>query len=189
MDRRRTRKFGESGFTILESLIAIMILAFGLMAVVTMIDVSRSTGTLSKNTTKALELATWMMDKIRFETSLTTQTFSTDRTKLLSFDNDGTGNVVLDTNAAADPANEPGKSTCQQWRALLQGLAVPTQGGINYLGANALLGNFLSQARGTVSIKTFDPDHGNNHYIVVTVSWQEVLPHHVTVTSVLAAAE
>jgi prepilin-type N-terminal cleavage/methylation domain-containing protein len=154
------------GFTLLETLISVTILAFGLLAVVTMLDVSLSASTLSRDTTKATELAGWMIDRIHQDTQLATQPYTASIASLLTYDNDATGEIKLDTDATADPVNEPGRTTLQQWRALLQGAAIA-----NYIGADQLRGDRLPSGRGEVTIVPYDANHGWNHLVTVTVSW------------------
>jgi type IV pilus modification protein PilV len=174
------------GFTLIEALIGLFLLAFGLMAVVTMMDWSFNASTLSKTTTKATHLASWMMDRIKQDTSLVTQVYSTNIASLRSFDNDATTNVVVDTSSAVDPALEPGRTAVREWRALLQGLAV---GAPVFLGQDTLPGDRLPQARGIVTITPYDPTRAGNHRVVVQVTWQGVLTRGVRLESVLATAE
>ena len=144
----------------------ITILAFGLMAIVTMLSYSAESGNLSKNTTKATHLAAWMMDRIKQDTSLQSQVYSTFKQNLLTFDNDASVNIVLDTDIANDPIAEPGRTACQEWRALLQGLAVP-----GYMTVNQLPGDRLPSARGVVTITPDSANRGGNHIVVVRVTW------------------
>lgn len=174
----------EKGFTLLESLVAIVILAFGLMAVVTMMDVSFSATNLSKSTTKATHLASWMMDRIKQDTSLRTQAYSTDITRLRSFDNDASGTIAVDTSVAMDPATEPGRSAVQQWRTLLQGGAVA-----GYIEANRLPGDRLPEAQGRVFITPYKTEHAGNHQVVVQVTWTGILTRGVRLETVLVTAE
>jgi type IV pilus modification protein PilV len=178
------------GFTLIEALIAITILAFGLLAVATMLDVSFSAGTLAKNTTKATELASWMMDRIRQESSLATQPYTTSIIGLRTYDNDATADLIIDTDIAADPALEPGRTAAQQWRALIQGLAVPSVP--NYMGATQLRGDRLPRGRGRVTIVPYDANKGGNHSVTVLVTWSlpaGLFARGVQLQSVLATAE
>ena len=169
--RSATLSENTGGFTLLEALMGITILAFGLMAIVTMLSYSAESGNLSKNTTKATHMAAWMMDRIKQDTSLHSQVYSTFKQNLLTFDNDATAGIVIDTNIANDPIAEPGRTACQEWRALLQGRAVP-----GYMTANQLPGDRLPGARGVVTIlpDSVNPDRGGNHVVVVQVTWQGI---------------
>jgi len=177
------------GFTLLEVLVAITILAFGLLAVVTMLEVSFSSGTYAKNTTKATELAAWMIDRVRQDSSLITQPYSTNITSLRSYDNDASAALVIDTSLAADPAREPGLTACQQWRSLLQGAAIA-----NYMGANTLRGDRLPNGRGVMTIVPYDANNGGNHMVTVDVTWSLpgaglIFRRFVRMETVLATAE
>lgn len=190
MIRSALHKDRQGGFTLLETLFAIMILAFGLLSVITMIDVSYSAGSLAKNTTKATELAGLMMDRIRQDTSLATQPYTASITSIRSYDNDATTSVILDTDSAMDPLNEPGKTALQQWRALIRGLAVPSVP--NYMGADQLRGDRLPRGRGQVTIVPYDASKGGNHSVMVLVTWSlpsGIISQGVRLESVLATSE
>ena len=174
----------KKGFTLLEALVGMAILSFGLMAVVTMMDVSFNASTLSKHTTKATHMAAWMMDRIKQDTSLITQVYSTNIASLRSFDNDATAAIYISTKNAADPAAEPGRTAVVEWRALLQGLAVP-----GHMGQSQLPGDGLPQAVGVVEIIPYDPNRAGNHTVIVQVNWQSILTRGVRLESVLATAE
>lgn len=180
---------GQRGFTLLETLVAVTILAFGLLALVTMLDVSFSASTLAKNTTKATELAAWMLDRVRQDSSLATQPYTTSIANLRSYDNDATPALVIDTNIAADPANEPGRTACQEWRALIQGTAIA-----NYMGANTLRGDRLPLGQGVMTVLAYDPNNGGNHLVTVSVTWnlpgsRGIFRKGVQMETVLATAE
>lgn len=187
MERSILKNSDHRGFTLIEALIAITILAFGLLAVMTMFDVSLSAGSLAKNTTRATELASWMMDRIRQDTSLATQPYTTSIASLQSYMNVARPpERLFRTDVAADPPAEPGRTTCQQWRALLQGAAV------DYMGANTLRGDRLPNGLGEVSIIPYDVNKGGNHTVVVTVTWTVtgmLFSRGVRLESVLATAE
>jgi len=180
----------NKGFTLMEALFAITILAIGLLAVITMIDASFAAGSLSKNTTRATELASWMVDRIKQDTSLATQIYTIDRTKLLTYDNDSSTAIRIDSSLATDPANEPGRTAVRQWRALIQGLAVPSTS--NYMGANTLRGERLPAGQGIVTITPNDANKAGNHTVIVQVIWRTpggALARGVTIESILAASE
>lgn len=189
MNTTADTRTGQRGFTLLETLVAVTILAFGLLAVVTLLDVSFSASTLAKNTTKATELAGWMIDRVRQDSSLTTQPFTVNIQSLRTYDNDATPSVVIDTNIVADPANEPGRTACQQWRALLAGAAIA-----NYIGANTLRGDRLPLGQGVMTIVPYDANNGGNHSVTVNVSWslpgaRGIFRKGVQLETVLASAE
>ena len=138
--------------------------------------------------TRATELASWMVDRIRQDSSLTTQIYTTNLTNLRTYDNDATALIRGDTSSAVDPVSEPGRTAIQQWRALIQGNAIA-----NYMGANQLRGERLPAGQGTVMITPNDPNKAGNHTIIVNVTWRTpggVLSRRgVTIESVLAASE
>ncbi len=145
----------DNGFTLLEALIAIAILSVGLLAVVTMIDISFSASTLGKNTTKATELASWMMDRLRQESSLSTATYSTNITNLRTFKNDPSSTatrIILDTNIATVPA-DPGGTIFSAWKTLIQDPAN------------------LPNGRGVVTILPYDANKSGNHTVNVQITW------------------
>lgn len=182
--RATTLHKDERGFTLLETLVGMAILSFGLMAVVSMMDWSFNASVVSKHTTKATHLAAWMLDRIKQDSSLTTQIYSTNITSLRSFDNDATPDIVIDTASAADPVAEPGRTAVQEWRALIQGLAVP-----GFMAQSQLPGDALPQARGVVTIIPYDPNRAGNHTVIVQVNWQSILTRGVRLETVLATAE
>lgn len=147
----------NSGFTIVEALFAIAIFGFGILSVITMIDVGFNAGTLSRNMTTCTELAAYMMDRIRFDAMSTTDPFSAELTKLSSF--------AMDTNSAA-PASAPGSTAFAAWQDLVQ--------------------KNLKNGRGTVTVAQTDSVSLPKHYTVsVTVSWTTVLTRKVELKSVI----
>ena len=152
---------GQKGFTLLEALVAITILAFGLMAVVSMINVAYLSAERSRNTTRAAELAAWMVDRVSFETSSPVQPYTADAGRLRTLDNDATANFVCDTSAAGDPLNEPGRTLCSQWRALIR-------------PAIQNASTALPGGRGVVTVIPNDPAWDGNHRVTVQVFWQMV---------------
>ena len=161
---RYARTLREKGFTLIEALVGIMILMFGLLGVITMLDVSYSSGTLSRNMTMATELGTHMLDRIRFDSITVDDPLVADIEKLRSFSNTG-GSVILDTNNA-NPALEPGLSAFQEWQQLVR--------------------TNLPNGRGIVTIVPFDPTRANNHSVSVRITWKGVLTRGVVLETVLA---
>ncbi len=153
----------DRGFTIPEVLISIAILAFGLLAVMTMIDVTYSWGTFSRNMTTATELAQDMLDRIHMEAMSTAQPFSTDTNKLSTFDNDGTAAIIMDT-ANGNPAADPALTAFRRWQPLIRA---------------------LPNGRGVVNVVLNDPANANNHTVTVTVTWRSALPRGVVVQTIL----
>lgn len=152
---------GQNGFTLLEALVAVTILAFGLMAVVSMINVAYLAAERSRNTTRATELATWMVDQIAFNTSSPLQPYTADANRLTTLDNDASAAIICDTDTAGDPLNEPGKTLCSQWRASIRPAI-----------QNAMTA--LPGGRGIVTIIPNDLQWDGNHRVTVQVFWQMV---------------
>ena len=146
----------NDGFSLLEGLIAIAIFGFGLLAVVTMLDVGFNAGTLSKNMTTSTELAAFMMDKIRFDAMSTTDPFSADLTKLNSFS--------MDTNASA-PASGPGSAAFTEWQQLVR--------------------NNLRNGQGIVTIVRTDPTLPQHYTVTVRVTWNVLLTRGAMLESVI----
>jgi len=146
----------DRGFTIPEVLISIAILAFGLLAVMTMIDVTYTWGSFSRNMTNATELAQDILDRIRMESASTAQPFSTDVDKLSTFNN-------MDTESG-NPAADPALTAYTRWRPLVR---------------------VLPDGRGVVNIILNDPANANNHTVTVRVTWRSVLPRGVEVQTIL----
>lgn len=89
---RRARS-AEAGFTLVEALVAIVVLVFGLMAVTNLMIVAASSNSVANQGTAAVTSATHVMDMIR----------STTFTDLTS------GGTLMDTSDAgsAPPCNDP----------------------------------------------------------------------------------
>ena len=140
---------GQKGFSIVEALVAMFILSFGLLAIIAMLDTSFGASVYSRDHTRAMELAACMIDTIRQQV-MTNEGVDDDR--LITFDNDGTTNLVLDTASATVPAFEPGKTEYNQWKSLI---------------ANS----GLIAGRGIVTIVAQDTNFANNTYLEVEVRW------------------
>lgn len=162
---KKARVATQKGFTLLEALVGMMILIFGLLAVVTMLDVSFSTGTLSKDMTTATELATYMQDRLRFESSARNDPIASDLAKLGTFTNSMGADLVLDTSAPA-PASEPGRSAFLDWKQRIES-------------------STLQNGRGKVTIDLDDAGSANNHKVSIEVSWQGLLRRQVVINSIL----
>jgi type II secretory pathway pseudopilin PulG len=68
MDRATADRRGEGGFTLVETLVAIVILVFGLMAVTNLLLVAASSNTVANQGTAAVNSATRVMDMIKITT-------------------------------------------------------------------------------------------------------------------------
>ena len=160
---------GERGFTLIEALVAIVILGFGLLAVVTMIDVSFSATSLSRDTTRATELATMMLDRIIFETGSPNQPYTADLVRLQTF--------TCDTASAVNPASDPGKTACQEWKTAF-----------NPVIRNAATS--LPGGRGVVQITPNALAVSGSHRVHIEVTWQSVFPRQpLVIETYLASSE
>jgi Tfp pilus assembly protein PilV len=89
--RDREGRGAEAGFTLVEALVAIVVLIFGLMAVTNLMLVAASSNTVANQGTAAVTSATRVMDMLK------TTTF-TDLT---------TGGTTFDTADGGDPCDDP----------------------------------------------------------------------------------
>lgn len=147
---RKTPLKTQKGFSILEALVSLGILAFGVMAVITMLDTSFWAGRLSKDYTQCLDLATYLIEEMRYQVTSEKNIGGVDDNKLNTYDNDGTSDIVMDTDLAP-PISDPGKQTFERWSKLLK---ERFQGG-----------------RGVVRIVRYDPDYANNTSVKITIEW------------------
>lgn len=158
---KNARKLQERGFTLIEALVATFVLAFGLLAVITMLDVAYNAGSISRDRTIAMELAQTMLDRIVQESRSRTLPFSADANRLSTYVN---GGGVMDTNGG-NPASDPALTAFVQWQPLVQ--------------------QSLPNGQGIVNIGLNDALYANNHRVTVSVSWGALLPRQVTVETVL----
>jgi type IV pilus modification protein PilV len=137
----------QAGFSLVEALISIAIMAVGCLAVITMLDTAFSAGQVSRDYTLGADLAADMLDTIRNQ--VMTQ-IGADPGRLESFDNDGTASIILDTANAA-PTLDPGKAAYQRWADLIQ--------------------KNLKNGRGIVTIIENDSSVAKNISVSVRVEW------------------
>jgi len=158
---RRMHKLwrNDKGFSLLEGLIAIAIFGFGLLAVITMLDVGFNAGTLSKSMTTSTELAAYMMDRIRSDAMSQTDPFSSDRTRLTSFHG-------MDTSGSA-PAVAPASAVFADWQTLIRQ-------------------SNLQNGKGTVTVvQNPDPNLPLHFTVTVRVGWSLLMNRGVTLQSVM----
>ncbi len=106
MKEKRTRRFtGKSGFTLVEMLIGMTILAVGLLATASMFSTGYTTVSSGGKTTMALTAARQMLEDMR---SLPFGSLS----NLNGFDT---------TNYLSQPANDPERAVARKWRYALAG--------------------------------------------------------------------
>lgn len=63
--RERSRRSGEAGFTLVEALVAVVVLVFGLMAVTNLMLVAASSNSVANQGTAAVTSATRAMDSLK----------------------------------------------------------------------------------------------------------------------------
>jgi type IV pilus assembly protein PilV len=150
---------GEGGFSLLEVLIANVMLAIGLLAIAAMQDVALSRNSNSKQLTVATSLATEMLERIRFNSPLNSKPLPVG------------GYLYSGIQACSDLAHctggeAPGNATAtnnltangdyNQWRARLK--------------ATDAAGNLLlPSATGTVTSAVISPTE--QVQITVTIAW------------------
>jgi len=135
--------FNQKGFTLLEVLVAIVIVSIGLLAVAGMQTTAITANASAKDATVAIQLAEEMADRIRLNAGDTPETYH-------GLDTNG-GTATTCTGLTAQ--NDPALGDCIQWRSRLQ---------------DASLG--LSNAIGTVTV-TKDSPISKTATITVTVTW------------------
>lgn len=156
------RRAYNGGFSLLEALFAIVVLMIGVLGVITMLDVSFTAGSASKNMTTATELAQDMLDRIRTEAMSTAQPWAADDTVLQTFTNSAT-DIVMDTSVAALPAGNPALADFNRWKSLVQA---------------------LPNGRGVVTIQ-LNAAPGSNHLVTVQISWTGILRRGVVLQTIL----
>lgn len=114
----------QKGFSLLEVLVATVILAIGLLAAASMQTTAMTATTTSKNTTLAVQLAEEMVDRIRVNAGTTPDIYN----------NLSTGNCTSITNATA-------LGDCNQWRDRLTSSGLPSPTGTVLVTLNSPVSN------------------------------------------------
>src|SRR3972149_1789619 len=122
--------FNQKGFTLLEVLVAIVIVSIGLLAEAGMQTTAITANASAKDATIAIQLAEEMVDRIRVNAGDTPETYH-------GLDTSG-GTATTCTGLTAQ--NDPALGDCIQWRSRLQ---------------DASLG--LSGAKGTITVTDDSP--------------------------------
>lgn len=144
----------EGGFSLLEALVAIAILAFGVLAIVAMLETAYMGGRVSKDYTMATSFAAEMMDTIRQQV---VETKGANASRLYTFDNDAGSAIVMDTRNAA-PASNPGLDAYNDWKFIIE--------------------SNISGGYGIVEITENEPDVADNIVVSVRVLWPTIGPFH-----------
>jgi type IV pilus assembly protein PilV len=142
----------EAGFTLIEAMIASVILAVGLLALSFMQATTLSRNGDSNELTRATSLASEMVERIRF-----------NRSRVTAYNNPGAGGIGITSAGGGNcstisAANEPmARGDCDQWVALL----------------NGPYGAGLSGLVGTVSVAPNGPTAPpmNQSLVTVRISW------------------
>ena len=98
----------ESGFTLIEVLVAVFLLAVGMMSAASMQTTAISGNKFSKDTSLAIELAEEMIDRIRINSGKKPHKYH---------------GIDIDTSADADNCgsySNPVKGDCEQWEARMK---------------------------------------------------------------------
>jgi type IV pilus assembly protein PilV len=143
------RARNETGFTLIEAMIASVILAVGLLALSFMQATTLSRNGDSNELTRATSLASDMVERIRF-----------NRSRVLAYSNSGAGITSAGGGncSTINATNEPmARGDCDQWVALL----------------NGPYGAGLSGLVGTVSVVPNGPitPPMNQNLVTVRISW------------------
>lgn len=140
----------QSGFSLIEALIALAILAIGVMAVITMLDTSFMAGRISRDYTQCSDVAAYIIDDLRFQLSGSEDIGAVIENKLNTYDNDASGDLVVDT-ALPSPVSDPGKYSYQLWKNMIE--------------------QKLKDGRAVVKIIRNDPNYANMTSVRVTIEW------------------
>src|SRR3990172_778415 len=149
--------FNQKGFTILEVLVAIVIVSIGLLAVAGMQTTAITANASAKDATVAIQFAEEMADRIRLNAGDTPETYH-------GLDTNG-GTATTCTGLTAQ--NDPALGDCIQWRSRLQ---------------NASLG--LSGARGFITV-TDDSPISKTATITVRITWGSISTRSITFRTIM----
>jgi len=149
--------FNQKGFTLLEVLVAIVIVSIGLLAVAGMQTTAITANASAKDATIAIQLAEEMVDRIRVNAGDTPETYH-------GLDTNG-GTATTCTGLTAQ--NDPALGDCIQWRSRLQ---------------DASLG--LSGAKGTITV-TDDSPISKAAIVTITITWGTISTRSITFRTIM----
>jgi len=149
--------FNQKGFTLLEVLVAIVIVSIGLLAVAGMQTTAITANASAKDATVAIQLAEEMADRIRLNAGDTPETYH-------GLDTNG-GTATTCTGLTAQ--NDPALGDCIQWRSRLQ---------------DASLG--LSGAKGTITV-TDDSPISKAAIVTITITWGTISTRSITFRTIM----
>lgn len=153
----------QKGFTLLEVLVAIVIVSIGLLAVAGMQTTAITGNASAKDATIAIQFAEEMVDRIRVNAGDTPEIYN-------CIDTNNSGVSAVDATPCATlgrPPSNPAQGDYDQWRTRLTD---PSLG--------------LSGAIGTVTV-TKDSPISKTATITVTVTWGSITPRSVTFTTIM----
>src|SRR3989304_800646 len=147
----------QKGFTLLEVLVAIVIVSIGLLAVAGMQTTAITANASARDATIAIQFAEEMADRIRLNAGDTPETYH-------GLDTNG-GTATTCTGLTAQ--NDPTLGDCIQWRSRLQ---------------DASLG--LSGAKGTITV-TDDSPISKAAIVTVRITWGSITIRSITFTTIM----
>lgn len=151
----------NKGFTLIEVLVAIVIVSIGLLAVAGMQNTAIYGNASSRDATYAVQLAEEMIDRVRVNSGDTPEIYN-------CIDTNNSGVSAVDATPCATsgrPSSNPAQGDYDQWRSRLQ-----TSG--------------LSGATGTVMVLTDNPIN-KTATIEVTVTWGSMSTRSITFTTII----
>ena len=151
------KSLNNQGFTLLEVLVAIVIVSIGLLAVAGMQTTAITANASARDATIAIQFAEEMADRIRLNAGDTPETYH-------GLDTNG-GTATTCTGLTAQ--NDPALGDCIQWRSRLQ---------------SASLG--LSGARGFITV-TDDSPISKTATITVRITWGSITIRSITFTTIM----
>ena len=104
----RSRALGEAGFTLVESLVAIVVLSFGLMAVTNLLIVGAASNTIGNHSTNTATIASEVLERLRNIPFAT----GTPPVPVLVASPAGTIDLPLDGNTCNDNLPQPPNPQC-----------------------------------------------------------------------------
>ena len=168
---------GEGGFSLLEVLIANIMLAIGLLAIAAMQDVALSRNATSKQLSVATSLATEMMERIRYNSPANATPIPAG------------GFLYNGIQACSDLANCPGGEAAGNATALnnLTANGDFTQWAARLKARDALGNLLLPNAVGQVISQAIGPASMNQVQVIVNLQWQVgIVPKTIAMNTIVS---
>ncbi len=115
----KMKRLNDKGFSLLEVLVAVVILAVGLLAAASMQTTALTATTTSRNTTLAVQLAEEMVDRIRVNAGTTPDIY----------DSNPDIDINMSTESCSSLSNATALGDCNQWRDRLTSSGLPNPSG------------------------------------------------------------